>query len=196
MQGIYKIVNKVNRKYYVGSSKSVECRWAGHRRNLRNGEHENCHLQYAWNKYGEENFILKIAKEVDGGLEALLAYEQSYLDEGFALGVLYNMARIANGYWHTEEVKAKMSAASVGRKVTEETRAKRSKVLMGHEVTKETRAKISKKLKGRIISKETRAKISKVRTGTTHSEETRAKMSKMRTARNRNRRLAMSTGIA
>lgn len=55
--GAYKILNKVNGKYYVGGAyKSFDSRFAWHKRDLREKKHRNRYLQHAWNKHGEEAF--------------------------------------------------------------------------------------------------------------------------------------------
>lgn len=54
--GIYKIVNVINGKYYVGSSNDIDCRIYNHFRKLKMNIHENSHLQNAWNFYGESFF--------------------------------------------------------------------------------------------------------------------------------------------
>lgn len=81
ISGIYKIVNKVNGKYYVGSSNDI-CskygRWYEHRNNLIKNKHSNNHLQMAWNKYGESNFEFVIVELCD--VTQLLMIEQKYLD--------------------------------------------------------------------------------------------------------------------
>lgn len=76
--GIYKIVNKINGKYYVGSSKFFENRWKKHRKMLRRNVHENPHLQSAWNKYGKDVFEFMKIEFVK--VEVLLEIEQKYLD--------------------------------------------------------------------------------------------------------------------
>lgn len=63
-QGIYKILNLKNGKAYYGSSLNLEKRLYEHERNLRLGQHENKHLQNAWNKYSEDNFIFEVVEEV------------------------------------------------------------------------------------------------------------------------------------
>ncbi len=64
ISGIYAIVNKINKKMYIGSSKSVYNRWKqNHLPQLTSGNHYNQHLQNAWNKYGKDNFELKIIEE-------------------------------------------------------------------------------------------------------------------------------------
>ena len=84
VSGIYKIVNKINGKYYVGSSIDIfggtnhEGRLKRHLKRLRKGIHENPHLQNAWNKYGEKNFNFMLVEEVNK--DVLLLTEQKYLD--------------------------------------------------------------------------------------------------------------------
>ena len=76
--GIYCIINIKNSKRYIGSSKNIRQRLWTHRACLRHNNHENAHLQAAWNKYGEDNFdyfILEPCKE-----DILLRREQYYID--------------------------------------------------------------------------------------------------------------------
>lgn len=63
MVGIYKIENKINGKKYIGQSVNIKQRWSEHRSMLRHNYHENQHLQNAWNKYGEKNFIHSVIEE-------------------------------------------------------------------------------------------------------------------------------------
>ena len=101
------------------------------------------------------------------------------------------------GTKHSEETKAKLSAARMGREVSPETRAKigaanraaiRKHVAenddscdcfahIGHTVSIETRAKISAALLGRKLSTEHRAKLSAANIGNVVSHKTRAKIS-------------------
>ena len=74
--GIYKIINKVNGKYYVGSSNDIKGRWCQHKGQLNNNKHSNPHLQYAWNKYGKDNFEFIIVEETPQNK----LMEQNYLD--------------------------------------------------------------------------------------------------------------------
>lgn len=62
--GIYAIVNKVNNKKYIGSSKSIYYRWLqNHLPMLKRNSHFNRHLQSAWNKYGEKNFEIELLEK-------------------------------------------------------------------------------------------------------------------------------------
>lgn len=64
-KGIYKITNKVNGKIYIGQSSNLIGRWVKHKNFLKNDNHHNRHLQAAWNKYGEDNFIFEVIEECD-----------------------------------------------------------------------------------------------------------------------------------
>jgi group I intron endonuclease len=90
--GIYKIVNLITGKYYVGSTKSFETRKTCHFSRLRNNNHTNKHLQNAYNKYGADNFKFEIVEYVEENL--LLDIEQSYLDNS-KTNDTYNKTQIA-----------------------------------------------------------------------------------------------------
>jgi group I intron endonuclease len=76
--GIYQIVNKINGKVYIGSAKHFGDRWYKHKWSLRRNEHENKHLQNAWNKYGKNNFEFVILEECSA--DERFDLEQKYLD--------------------------------------------------------------------------------------------------------------------
>ena len=76
--GIYKIVNKIDKKYYVGSSKNIKVRWKRHKNDLNKNCHYNPHLQNAWNKYGEKNFKFIVIESSNP--KKLLKEEQKYLN--------------------------------------------------------------------------------------------------------------------
>lgn len=66
---------------YVGqTTQNSTRRFAAHRYNLRRGNHYNSHLQRAWNKYGEENFVFDIIEQTDS-LDKLNLLEQKYILE-------------------------------------------------------------------------------------------------------------------
>ena len=78
MTGIYKIINRTNGKYYVGSTKNSNVRWSDHKEDLNKHRHYNIHLQRAWMKYGESNFEFVMIEECQQ--DQLLITEQRYLD--------------------------------------------------------------------------------------------------------------------
>jgi group I intron endonuclease len=77
--GIYNIVNKINGKIYIGSSNDINRRFYIHKRKLNKNSHDNKHLQLSWNKYGINNFELKIIERCNE--DVLLLREQYYLDD-------------------------------------------------------------------------------------------------------------------
>lgn len=78
MIGIYKISNKVNNKFYIGSSEGIEKRWYQHKSYLKKNTHPNQKLQNSFNKHGEENFIFEVLEECE--VERLIEREQYYID--------------------------------------------------------------------------------------------------------------------
>ena len=93
---IYKITNKANNKIYIGSAAHYDKRIGDHVSNLRIGKHHNKHLQFAWNKYKEENFIFEILEKVDCK-ENLKSREQYYIDlyKPFDSNIGYNLCKLA-----------------------------------------------------------------------------------------------------
>lgn len=82
ISGIYKIINIYDNKVYVGSSIDIKRRWHEHKKELRKNKHCNLHLQFAWNKYGEQNFQFEIIEIVDNPTkENLLNREQYWIDK-------------------------------------------------------------------------------------------------------------------
>lgn len=93
--GIYKIINKINGKYYVGSSCYIYDRWLNHKRKLNCCSHVNPHLQNAWNKYKSEAFDFVIEEITTN--ENRLMIEQKYLDKAKLDDNVYNTSFIASG---------------------------------------------------------------------------------------------------
>ena len=153
--GVYKITNIVNGKRYIGSSSDIYKRLAYHKYTLRRGQSGHIHLQRAFNKYGESNFIFSPLLYCDPGMS--IFYEQMFLDQ---MHPEYNKAIYAE-------------LPMMGRIWTEEQRSKISKSRTGHKASKETRKKISDALRNRIISDETRAKMSAAQKGIPMSEKER-----------------------
>lgn len=109
--GIYKILNTVNKKFYVGSSKDIEGRKIGHLSELRRGVHHSKYLQNSWNKYKEENFVFIILEKCPQ--KELIDREQYYIDE---LKPVYNVVQLAVpvGYQLlSQEVKDKISESHI-----------------------------------------------------------------------------------
>lgn len=108
IKGIYKIINKINDTYYVGSSIDIFERWYSHKKLLNNNKHYNKHLQNAWNKYGEISFEFKIIEEQGSKQVDLLELEQKYLNIAKSEST-YNLTFIAGGGNHGNEINKKIS---------------------------------------------------------------------------------------
>lgn len=63
--GVYRILNLINNKVYIGSSLDCIRRLYQHKTALRKGTHCNQHLQSAYNKYGENSFTFELIEEYD-----------------------------------------------------------------------------------------------------------------------------------
>lgn len=102
--GIYKIINLINGKFYIGSSKNLRNRLWKHRSLLRHNKHHNPHLQNSWDKYGEDNFdycILEVCDE-----KCQYEREQYYID---SCHPEYNIAEIVELPSYSEESRKKHS---------------------------------------------------------------------------------------
>lgn len=147
-QGIYAIVNLVHGGVYIGSSVQVYKRYDDHVTELKKGVHCNKKLQAAWNKYGEDNFVLGLIEEVPDK-EKLLEIEQYWIDRGG----YYNIAKIAgappnqSGQIRSPATKEKLQRPR--KPLSEEHKENLSKALKGKKNSPEAIAKAVAKLKGR-----------------------------------------------
>ena len=94
-QFIYKIINTVNGKFYVGSTTNTRERFRTHRNRLRRNRHHAKHLQAAWNKYGEAAFVFHVIQVVPDG-ESLQDAEQAWLDAHVGMKHCYNKSRYSD----------------------------------------------------------------------------------------------------
>jgi group I intron endonuclease len=111
--GIYRILNTVNGKPYLGSAVIIPNRWREHTRTLRKGTHKNPHLQAAWNKYGEEAFIFEIVELIEDK-NKLIEREQYWIDfyEAYNPQKGYNVCQTAgntSGRTFSPETRLKMN---------------------------------------------------------------------------------------
>ena len=160
-RGIYKIINIINNKFYVGSAVNLKRRKARHFSELRGNKHNNRHLQAAWNKYGEQAIVYVILVEVDADAD-LLAAENVWLHAHVGKDYCYNIGVDATapmqgmsgtasptwGYRHTQESLAVIRSTSTGRKQDAETIQRKIAHLIGKPKSAAVRAKISATLSG------------------------------------------------
>ena len=183
---IYCIKNLVNGKCYVGSAVDISKRKSSHWKMLQSDRHHSKKLQNSWNKYGGAVFTFEVIEIVEER-KSLISREQHWIDLFQSAGERgYNIAQKAGsslGVKHTEETRAKVSAANRNRKYSP--------------VPEERRAIISAALKGRkreYTSPEHRAHLAEALTGKKHTPESRAKMSAAHRNITPETRLRMSEG--
>lgn len=140
--GIYKILNKINGKAYVGSAVNLSLRWSRHRSMLNKGNHPNKYLQLSFDKNGLESFEFVIIEYCDRS--TLLEREQFWIDN---LKVCnrqygYNTRTIAYsnvGLACSEETKIKISVKHKGKLKSSETKAKMSAWQIGRKMSEQAK---------------------------------------------------------
>jgi group I intron endonuclease len=160
-RGIYKLINVINDKFYVGSAVDLKRRKTRHFSELRKGKHSNRHLQAAWNKYGEQAFVFVVIAEIPPEAD-LLAAENVWLHTHVGKDYCYNIGVDATapmqgmagelsptwGYKHSAENIAVIAAASAGRVQDKDTIRRKTEHLIGKPKSAAVRAKISATLSG------------------------------------------------
>lgn len=160
-RGIYKIINVVNNKFYVGSAVDLKRRKTRHFSELRTGKHNNSKLQNSWNKHGEQAFVFVVVEDLSPEAD-LLAAENIWLKKHVGKEYCYNIGVDATspmlgvsgelsptwGYKHTKQALQKITESSKGRKRSEESVRKGAVYLIGKPRSAEVRAKISATLMG------------------------------------------------
>lgn len=152
MNGIYKILNTVNNKFYIGSSTNIEHRWRVHRSYLKNKQHPNIYLQYAWDKYGPECFEFSIVKELEGDPrqeEQRIILETKCYDREIGYNLSISTFAPMEGKKHSAESIVKMSEVKKGKKNS----------FYGKKHTEETKQRISKAKKNIPLDPEHKKKV-------------------------------------
>ena len=167
--GVYKIVNKLNGKYYPGSSKNLlkqkgdRGRKREHFDMLQKGIHHCHHLQHAYDLYGEENFEFIIIKN-NIPINELLAAEQKLLAIARTEPEMcYTRNYLAGRLEMTQEIKDKISKANTGKIRSEECKRKMSIWASKQRHTSETKEKIRQANLGHIMSPYNRQRLSEAR---------------------------------
>lgn len=159
--GIYKIVNTINGKIYIGSAVNLKRRKYIHFLLLQKKEHCNIILQSAFDKYGIDSFSFEVLEFVDDKCQ-LIQREQFYLNtykpykkkNGYNIsptaGSTLGVPSKSKGVPRSEATKLKISIANIGRTNSKESIAQciATKILRGSgRHTEESKRKISQ---GRI----------------------------------------------
>ena len=116
ISGIYSWENQVNKKKYIGQSVDIWDRWSSHRMGLNRNKSGCTALQYAWNKYGEDNFVFYVIEEctideLDDSEAFWMKFLQSDIHEwGYNICGGGKSNRV-----FPEEMRKKMSDAKIGK---------------------------------------------------------------------------------
>lgn len=190
--GVYRIVNNVNDKLYIGSSIHVDRRFAEHIWALRRNKHGNIHLQRAWNAYGEESFEFELIELVEDSEDLLIQREQYWIDyyRAYDINIGYNISHYAlgsGGYEVSEETREKLRRAAIGRTVSDATKEKLSRMRQGElnafygkHHTEETKMRLREKAKQRDPASFNISGFAKGRGTQCYTEDTYRKLSECR----------------
>lgn len=187
--GIYKIINIVNNKVYIGSSTDTKTREKSHKKELRGGRHFNKYLQRAWDKYGETNFKFQVIEELEVDKILIQHREQFWFDYYNKITACYNVRLVVEstlGLKHSEETKKKISKINSGRIQSEETINKKRKSREGYIMSEETKEKIRQSHLGIKHTKESIEKMRQVKLGKKLSEEHKRKIGEVGIGNKRN----------
>lgn len=202
MHYLYKIVNQLNGKVYIGQTVNYDRRWVAHKSYAKNPELTGQYIHRAMAKYGIENFVYEViamcrTQEDANETENILISQYNSRNKEFG----YNL-KIGGSYGgHSEETKQKISAANKGRKpseaqlklMSENTKKwiqENGHPLQGKKHSEESKKKMSESSKGQVawnrgltdcFSEETIQKMSDAKKGKKASDETKQKMSASRT---------------
>ncbi|AEW47209.1 putative endonuclease [Bacillus phage BCP78] len=144
---IYKAVNKINGKVYVGKTTGALERRKRQHKHAAKSEKNKSYFHKALLKYGWENFsweVIDTATDCDElNIKEIFWIKQLEANTS-AKG--YNLTIGGDGkvgYTHTEEARKRMSEARKGKKMSEDLKKKLIEINTGREHTEEAKKKIS-----------------------------------------------------
>lgn len=175
--GIYRIINHMNGKIYVGQSLDVKDRIRRHRYQLRRRSHGNNHLQNSYNIHGPGSFSYEIIYIVEDQtitkeqiIKILNDKEVFFIQKYDSLNVGYNRTSGGENKIFSKDSRKKMSESH-----------------KGYTPSLIHRQRISDSMKKRVFSEEHRMKISIAIKGKKHTEVNKQKMSNNRMGKQNNR---------
>lgn len=150
---VYKHVNNINNKQYIGITKrKPEERWGSRGINYQNRSPYfwAAIVKYGWNNFTHEIIASGLSKEEACSMEIELIKKLKTQDRNFG----YNILEGGTAPKITDEVREKMSKAMMGNKNG-----------LGKKCSEEKKEKISKAQKGRTLTEEHKRKLSLAKKG-------------------------------
>ena len=191
---LYKIVNTLNGKVYIGQTVNTGRRWSDHKWLSKHKQEQYIHR--AMNKYGIEKFeyvIIAVCRSSEDANDIEKTLIEQYRSRNQEFG--YNIAPGGETPWnkglspeqqpmygkhHSEESRKKISEGNIGKKMsphTDEWKQKCTEWLTGRPVSEETGEKLSNSNKGLKRSEQTRKRISEYQSGKNLSSAQKMKIS-------------------
>jgi group I intron endonuclease len=156
---IYRIFFEGNIKNYIGLAKNGNDRRNNHLFKLNKRTHRNCHLQNAFNKYGQELFRFEVVQlcELSELSELEVFYIAKYKSDDRRFG--YNIAPGGFRPIISAETRKKMSERMKGKPISEEEKHRLRTLNIGRKASEETKEKMRIIMAGKNIWNNDQRKI-------------------------------------
>ena len=174
------IIRSPSGRLYVGRAQNLRKRIGGHRSGTHNGFLKNSISRHGWDAHELAWIPAPDVDSLDDGEMWLIARLKTNRNRhGGQHMNLNDGGGTMRGYKHTQEAKAKLSAALKGRRFSEDTKRKMSESNKGKVFSQEHRENLSAALKGKPgykPSEETKAKLSAALKGRKQTDDAKEKI--------------------
>jgi group I intron endonuclease len=174
MHYLYKIIDTLNNKVYIGQTIDVQKRWCAHKSYAKNPEKTGQYIHRAMAKHGIQNFVFEViatckTQEDTDEVESLLIIQYNSRNKEHG----YNLMVGGSHGGHSEKTKQKISELMFARIAT------KGHPAQGRIATKEQRELLRKiRLENHIeYTEEIRQHMSEAHVGIKDTEETKQKKS-------------------
>jgi group I intron endonuclease len=148
---IYKVVNKVNGKIYIGFTSNFNGRKKSHKKSIKNPKYTSI-FHNSLRKYGWDSFEWEILYQSKDKEHTMKIMEPFFIEQYNSYNSGYNMTIGGEGnlgFSHDEKTKEIIGSRTRGKSLPTEHKQKISKSHFGIIPSNETRLKMSKNRKGR-----------------------------------------------